>query len=166
MGLRDTAEQLDACREQSRRDEHRIQELEIAFDLERKIVAELEAENVRLESALADRLRHDRHGVAATEADLTTARERLARIHHLIDPRRDDPQPLPAAVIRRILDETTAEPEGVYLPPDDADTIARALRGLAGVIRAVPWHSHSDGTRIDANHLDTLANHLDRSPTT
>lgn len=129
MGLRDTAEQLDACREQSKLDEARIAQLE-------QDLAEADAEVVRLTSALGDRLRHDAHGVAAAEADLTSARTRLAAIARIVDPRRDEEQ-LTAGAIRRILDEVTAEPWGAYLDLDEARLAERALRHSAATIRTV-----------------------------
>jgi hypothetical protein len=189
MGLRDAAEQLEACKEESVRAEHRIAdleeelgrverevpqreaafrtriaELEAAFDLERQALTEAEAENVRLESALAQRLQHDGHGVAALEDELRHARRILARIFRLVDPRKDDPAPLTPRDVRRILDDVTAEPEGAYLDPGDALTAGRAVRALAGVIRATSWDFDGDQDHADADVLDALADRIGAPP--
>lgn len=53
----------------------RVAELEVAFDLERHVVAELEDEDRRLEEALLERLQRDAHVVAVTaERDALRAR--------------------------------------------------------------------------------------------
>jgi hypothetical protein len=154
MGVRDTEEQLNACREQSVRDERRILDLErerdallekyrartaeLEQELGRQIRAGVELEHLlaQAESALADRLRHDAHGTAAVEADLLSARARLAAIAKLVHPLRDG-EPLTAGAVRRILDEVTAEPWGVYLDLDEAGVAERACRHSAATLRTV-----------------------------
>jgi hypothetical protein len=112
----------------------RVAELELAFDLQGRALAEAEHENARLASALSNRLRHDAHGLAQLEADRDDARQRLARIFRLVDPRRADPTPLPAGVIRRIIAEVTADPS-IPSTPDWATL--DACRRLVASIRDI-----------------------------
>jgi hypothetical protein len=169
MGLRDTAEQLEACRAQSVLDEQtieqqsaRIRELQLAYDLQRQRADEAEHELVQAESALGERLRHDSHGTAAVEADLLSARARLAAVGYLVHPLTDG-EPLTAGAIRRILDEVTAEPWGAFLDLEQAALVARACRHSAASIRAVldvdPDRLHPDVAPY-VGRLEELADRL------
>jgi hypothetical protein len=164
MGLRDTAEQLDACRAQSVADEARIAELEQQLDTARRgiteqaaryaasvddldaritdrdrQIAELEHDLVRAESALADRLQHDAH----TRPTLHTIdADSVASIL-------SGYMPETAAVqAARLIVPLVQSFDGVLLTPEEAALAVRACRHSAESIRAVldvdPARLHPD----------------------
>jgi septal ring factor EnvC (AmiA/AmiB activator) len=173
MGLRDTAEQLEACQQQSVRDEATIIELQDLYrtanddraeaqrelDDARRQIAELEHDLARAESALADRLRHDAHAhPTATTIDrgaLTTLTDELA-----------GPDALDLHDLRYWVDRILAlvQPvDGVLITPEQAQLAVRAARHSAESIRAVldvdPGRLHPDVAGY-VDRLTDLADHL------
>jgi hypothetical protein len=64
----------------------RVAELEVAFDLERHVVADLEAEDRELETELRKRLQRDAH-VVAVEAERDALRARIVAVMEVtVDP--------------------------------------------------------------------------------
>jgi hypothetical protein len=62
----------------------RVAELELAFDLERHVVAELEAEDRELERALRERLQRDAH-VVAVEAERDALQRQVDAVREVIE---------------------------------------------------------------------------------
>lgn len=139
MGLRDTADQLDACRAQSVTDETRI--------------AQLERELANAGEGLA---------AAATLIDLlmSTARSDAA-VRDLLD----SGAPISRPVLAATLDDP---PPGTYLTADEAQLAVRACRHSAASIREIadidPTRLHPDVAPYAAR-LDTLADRLTREAT-
>lgn len=160
MGLRDTAEQLDACKAQSVRDEQRIAVLQdtldglgqVARDQARQI-AELEHDLARAESALADRLRHHAHAHATVPAAdwalLDLCRRFIVGVRGV---GYTELEGIPLADVERRLDVATrTAAEGgdrVTITQEEAALAIRACRHSAESIRAVlevdPARLHPD----------------------
>jgi chromosome segregation ATPase len=161
MGLRDTAEQLDACKAQSVRDEARIADLQgmltgakdLAGILSQRVVAleariedrdrqvaELEHDLARAESALADRLRHDAH---AHPTGHTIDRAALIALLSGFEIDTADEEET-ADRILALLQPT----DGVLITAEEAQLTIRACRHSAESIRAVldvdPARLHPD----------------------
>jgi hypothetical protein len=143
VGLNDEAEKLAACHAVNVENEAKIAELEdqlrryqSARAVSEAQIADLEHENVRLESALGERLRHDAHGLAQAEAERDEARAALARLRRRVDPRVGDPTPITPADVRAILDETGADP--VVAGRADWTLLDECRRLVAAIRTAIP----------------------------